>query len=131
VDPKDALRAVWFRARSVELATHSRVVTQPIATKDIAMSYAKSIIPVFVVAAIGLAGCQKAPEDKQADAVRNTTEQRADAIEQHADVVEKTGETAAASTEQNAGANADAMRQEADAVRDQGEKTADAIEDKK
>lgn len=76
------------------------------------------IVPVLAMG-LGLAACDSKQEnaaEDQADAVRQSSEAAADALEDRADAVD--------------GASEDALENKADAVRDAGEAKADAMEDK-
>ncbi len=79
---------------------------------------------------LGLAACEKKPEDVQADAVRDNTEMQADSMEAQADAIEDQNAATELGEAQNDAA-ADTMRAEADLVEERGEIRADAIEETK
>ncbi len=86
---------------------------------------------LMLTAGLALTACNKSPEDKQADAVRTSTEAVADSVDAQADAVAADGKAAAEATKDNATSTADAMHDQADAIKDKGEAKADAIEDGK
>jgi len=84
--------------------------------------------------AIGLTalGCEKSPQQRQADAVRDNTQNAADQTRdntQHqADAVREAGNAADTNAEKQADAIESAGEKKADAIEAQGERKADAIE---
>jgi uncharacterized membrane protein YqiK len=100
-------------------------------TRELAVIRQKILLSLLLTAGVGLAGCSKSPADRQADVVRQTSEQRADTMDNQADAVEKSGANTGEAVKSNAEVKADAIHDQADNVRDQGKADAQAIKDNK
>lgn len=91
------------------------------------------LTPIAMVLAAGLtlAGCNKSPQDKAADAVRDQANASASNVDAAADAAAATASDTSSAAAAGAKATADAMHDQADAIKDNGKAKADAIEDGK
>jgi vacuolar-type H+-ATPase subunit H len=90
---------------------------------------------LFSLAALGLiaVGCEQTPADKQAEAVRNATQNQAEEVREgaqnQAENVRDAADNVGVRAEDHAEAVESAGERKADAIEESGEKKAEAIED--
>ena len=98
--------------------------------------------PLLLLAILGLAttGCQRTPEQQQADQLRSNADDRGDAIEQQADVqanrlqqeastLENEAERVGGMTGERLQVRADALKKESKLIQKQADMKADAIKE--
>jgi len=115
-------------------ADHVGVQVPSPKVEDKPMLKLKSLL-LISAAALFAVGCEKAPEDKAADSVRDATQQQAeqvrDASQAAAEAQRNAGEANEAQSETNADAIEASGENKADAIEATGENKADAIEETK